>query len=167
MSLDYIRSFLLLFCVPTMRKQAKQGSTIISLNVITNTLKCMKLKKTNKFPFFRHRVLDSMTPAVCSGCQEKVFDWIWLDNKASQGSSTSECHDGRAFTFVKMNQNPCLETTSANQPGWTVTHCWQCLMTYHLHSLGPALEVESHQFWGWYVEDWPAASWMRCCYYPF
>lgn len=100
---------------------------------------------------------------LCFGCQENVFNWIW---QGGHGFYIPEYH-GCTFTFVKMNHNPCFETTSANQPGWTVTHCRQCLMTYHLHSLGPALEVESHQFWGWYVEDWPAASWMRCCYYPF
>lgn len=126
-------------------------------------------EKKKNLPFFQHYVRYYMTPVVCSGCQENVFDSIWLDNKTWLDNMVLLHLNVMAVCshLSKWTTTLGFETTSANQPGWTVTDCRQCLMTYHLHSLGPALEVESHQFWGWYVEDWPAASWMRCCYYPF
>lgn len=165
MSLVYIRSFL---CRFVLRLYEKTGQAWKYHYQFKCNHKYIKKHELFFFliHFFRHHVLNSMTPVVWSGCQENLFDQIWLDNKAVMvllyQNFMMVCSHLSKWTRILV-----LKQTSANQPGWTVTHCRQCLMTYHLHSLGPALEVESHLFWGWYVEDWPAASWMRCCYYPF
>lgn len=95
----------LFLCSQCMRKQAKHESTLITLNVITNTLKFMKKKKPPLFPTLCKVLHDSSCLFWLSG---KCI-WLnltWQQDLAWQyGSFTSECY-GRVFTFVKMNYNP-------------------------------------------------------------
>lgn len=100
--------FCAVLCYDCMRKRAKHGSTIISLNVITNTLKSIN------FSFFLNPFLPtSRTELHDSSCLfwlSGKFIWPNLTwQQGSHGSFISDFYDG-AFTFVKMNQNPCFET---------------------------------------------------------